>query len=128
MGWYAITHEYCQRYKRPVMHTETNVENPDAAPAWLWKQWMNILRLRRDGVPVLEFTWCSLTDQIDRDTQLAEKNDRMFACGLNDLDRKPLPVAAGFRALVREFGQISIMPHGEMFDMKGRPARLKVAV
>ncbi len=128
MGWYAITHQYYQRYKRPVMHTETNVEHPDAAPAWLWKQWMNVMRMRSDGVPVLGFTWYSLTDQIDWDTQLAEKNDRVFACGLYDLDRKPRPVAAEFRALIREFGQISLMPHGEMFDVTGRPARLKVAV
>lgn len=128
MGWYAITHEYYQRYRRPVMHTETNVADPDAAPGWLWKQWMNILRMRGDGVPVLGFTWYSLTDQIDWDTQLAEQNDRVFACGLYDLDRKPRPVASAFRSLIREFGQISIMPHGEMFDVTTRPARLKVAI
>ncbi len=128
MGWYAITHEYYQRYRRPVMYTETNVENPDAAPAWLWKQWMNVLRMRRDGVPVLGFTWYSLTDQMDWDTEMAEKNDRVFACGLYDLDRKPRPVAAAFRALVQEFGQISIMPHAELFEVTDRPARLKVEV
>jgi DNA-binding IclR family transcriptional regulator len=25
----------------------------DQAPAWLWKQWINVLRMRREGVPVL---------------------------------------------------------------------------
>lgn len=52
----------------------------------------------------------------------------MFACGLYDLDRKPRPVAAASRAMVWEFGQISLMPHGEMLDVTGRPAWLKVAV
>ena len=128
MGWYAITHEYYQRYKRPVMHTETNVEDPAQAPAWLWKQWMNILRMRHDGVPVLGFTWYSLTDQMDWDTQMARKDDKVFRCGLYDLDRKPRPVADAYRKLIQEFGQISIMPHGEMFEVTDQPARLKVAV
>ena len=128
MGWYAITHEYYQRYKRPVMHTETNVEDPAQAPAWLWKQWMNILRMRGDGVPVLGFTWYSLTDQMDWDCQMARKNDKVFRCGLYDLNRKPRPVADAYRKLIEEFGQISIMPHGEMFQVTDQPARLKVAV
>ena len=127
-GWYAITHEYYARYKRPVFYTETNVADPDQAPAWLWKQWINVMRMRRDGVPVLGFTWYSLIDQVDWDTGLSEKNDRVFACGLYDLDRKPRKVEAEFRAMVQEFGQISLMPHGEMLDLTTRPAALKVGV
>ena len=38
---------------------------PGAEPRWLWKQWTNVLRMRRDGIPVLGFTWYSLTDQMD---------------------------------------------------------------
>lgn len=38
LGWYNITHEYYQRYRKPVMHTETNVLNAQQAPVWLWKQ------------------------------------------------------------------------------------------
>ncbi|MGI4880146.1 MAG: family 1 glycosylhydrolase [Janthinobacterium lividum] len=53
MGWYQITHDYYQRYRKPVMHTETNVFDAAAAPTWLWKQWVNVMRMRRDGVPVL---------------------------------------------------------------------------
>ena len=51
MGWYQITREYYERYKKPVMHTETNTFDADVAPAWLWKQWINILRIRQDGIP-----------------------------------------------------------------------------
>ena len=126
MGWYQITREYYDRYKKPVMHTETNVFEADKATQWLWKQWVNVLRMRSDGVPVLGFTWYSLTDQIDWDTQLAQKNDTVNACGLYDLDRQPRPVAAEYRQLIEEFGRISVIPHAEMLTVTDRPARLKV--
>ncbi|MGI9105055.1 MAG: family 1 glycosylhydrolase [Pyrinomonadaceae bacterium] len=128
MGWYQITKEYYERYKKPVMHTETNVFEADEAPTWLWKQWINVLRMRSDGVPVLGFTWYSLTDQIDWDIGLAKKRDKVNACGLYDLKRKPRPVAAAYRTLLEEFGQITIVPHGEVFEITDRPARLKVEV
>ncbi len=128
MGWYLITKEYYARYQKPVMHTETNVLDAEEAPTWLWKQWINILRMRRDGVPVLGFTWYSLTDQIDWDTGLAQRNRRVNPCGLFDLNRQPRPVAAAYRELLREFGQITIVPHGELFEVTTRPARLKVEI
>ncbi len=128
MGWYQITHEYYKRYRKPVMHTETNTFDPEQAPGWLWKQWINILRMRADGVPVLGFTWYSLTDQIDWDIGLGEKKGNVNACGLYDLARQPRPVAAAYRMLLEEFGQITIVPNGEVFDITNRDARLKVQV
>jgi beta-glucosidase len=46
------------------MHTETNNigRSADEAPRWLWKQFLNVRNLREQGVPVLGFTWFSLTD------------------------------------------------------------------
>jgi beta-glucosidase/6-phospho-beta-glucosidase/beta-galactosidase len=128
LGWYQITRAYYDRYRKPVMHTETNVFDADQASTWLWKQWVNVLRMRADGVPVLGFTWYSLLDQIDWDLELAEKRGHVNACGLYDLDRKPRPVAAAFRALLEEFGRITIVPHGEMFEVTDRTAQLKVEV
>ena len=128
MGWYQITKEYYRRYKKPVMHTETNVFDPEKAPTWLWKQWINVLQMRSDGVPVLGFTWYSLIDQVDWDIALAEKRGKVNECGLYDLDRKPRPVAAAYRELLAEFGQITIVPHGEMFEVTNEPAKLKVEV
>ena len=127
-GWYLITKQYVERYRKPVMYTETNVFDADEAPTWLWKQWIIVLRMRSDGVPVLGFTWYSLTDQIDWDVELAELRGKVNACGLYDLNRKPRPVAAAFRALLEEFGQITIVPHGEMFEVTEREAHLKVQV
>lgn len=128
LGWANITREYYERYKKPVMHTETNVFEAKDAPMWLWKQWMNILQLRKHGVPVLGFTWYSLIDQIDWDTALAEENNRVNACGLYDLDRKPRPVLKAYRSLLEEFGQITIVPYAPMLEITDRPASLKVEV
>ncbi len=128
LGWYQITRSYYQRYKKPVMHTETNVFEAEDAPAWLWKQWMNVLRMRSDGVPVLGFTWYSLIDQVDWDVQLGQKLGHVNACGLYDLNRQPRPVAAAYKQLLEEFGRITVVPHGELFEITKRPATLKVEV
>ena len=128
LGWYEITKEYYERYHMPIMHTETNVFDPDLAPMWLYKQWVSIMRMRRDGAPVMGFTWYSLIDQIDWDSQLKEVNNTVNACGLYDLDRKPRPVAEAYKTLLKEFGQITVIPHAEMLEITERPARLKVAI
>ena len=127
-GWYQITKKYYNRYKKPVMHTETNVFDPAAAPIWLWKQWMNVLEMRHDGVPVLGFTWYSLIDQVDWHIGLAEKKGIVNACGLYDMNRKPRPVAEAYKMLLQNFGQITIVPHGEMLEITDRPARLKIEI
>jgi beta-glucosidase/6-phospho-beta-glucosidase/beta-galactosidase len=128
MGWYGLTALYYQRYHKPIMHTETNVIDPEQAPIWLWKQFSNILRMRGDGVPVLGFTWYSLTDQIDWDVELAEKKGTVNPCGLYDLDRKPRPVAAAYRQLLEEFGQMSLVAHSEVFAVNSGPARLRTDI
>ena len=59
-GYSEITRQYHQRYRLPVMHTETNLsEGPLGTEAvdWMWKQWANVLRVRNDGVPIVGFTW-----------------------------------------------------------------------
>ena len=127
-GWYGTTRPYYDRYKKPVMYTETNHFDADRAVGWLWKQWMNVLRMREDGVPVVGFTWYSLTDQVDWDIGLAEKRGNVNACGLYDLDRKPRPVERAYRDLLEAYGRITIVPHGEMFEVTARPATLKVEV
>ena len=128
LGWYLISLCYYRRYYKPVMHTETNVFDPEAAPRWLWKQWVNVLRMRRDGVPVLGFTWYSLIDQVDWDTQLAEKRGTVNRCGLFNLDRQPRPVSAAYRQLIAEFNRITAIPHGEMFELTKHDAVMRFDV
>ncbi len=123
-----ITKRYYDRYRKPVMYTETNVFDADEAPTWLWKQWVNVLRMRADGVPVLGFTWYSLIDQIDWHVELAQQLGVVNACGLYDLERRPRPVAEAYADLLAEFGRITIVPHGELFEVTDAAARLKVEV
>ncbi len=105
-GYATITRQYYERYRMPVMHTETNLrQGPDGDEAvrWLWKQWANVLRVRNDGVPVVGFTWYSLTDQVDWIHALREKRGDVDPVGLYDLDRGIRPVGAAFRKLIADW-------------------------
>jgi hypothetical protein len=102
-GYYVITRQYFDRYRLPVMHTETNRKNDAEASAWLWKEWSNVVRLRRDGVPILGFTWFSLLDQTDWDTALREDNHRIDPLGLFDLDRKIRKVGEAYKLLIAQW-------------------------
>jgi beta-glucosidase/6-phospho-beta-glucosidase/beta-galactosidase len=108
-GYETVTREYHARYGLPVMHTETNLdEGPrgDEAERWLWKQWSGLMRLRRDGVPVIGFTWYSLIDQVDWDVALREVNGRVNPRGLCDLDRQPRAVGRAYRRLIEAWGPV----------------------
>lgn len=105
-GYYVITHQYFSRYRLPVMHTETNLMDAEKAPAWLRKEWANVHRLREDGVPILGFTYYSLTDQVDWDTALREDNGRVNPLGLYDLDRRIRPVGGAYRDIISQWRDI----------------------
>lgn len=105
-GYYVITKQYYDRYRLPVMHTETNLAEDDKAPGWLWKEWCNMALLKYSGVPIIGFTWYSLTDQVDWDTALRENNGNVNPLGLYDLDRKIRPVGKEYKCLVREWRDI----------------------
>lgn len=105
-GYDEITRQYYERYRLPVMHTETNLmEGPTGEEAvnWLWKQWANVLRVRNTGVPIVGFTWYSLTDQMDWDVALREENNRVTPVGLYDLDRNIRPVGRCYRQLIQDW-------------------------
>ena len=102
-GWYVITSQYYDRYKRPVMHTETNTPDANDAPAWLWRQWHNVELIRQNGVPVVGFTWYSLQDQVDWNIGLSRAIGNIFPVGLYDLNRDPRPVAQAYKHLVEMF-------------------------
>jgi beta-glucosidase/6-phospho-beta-glucosidase/beta-galactosidase len=108
-GYHVITRQYHDRYRLPVMHTETNLwQGPrgDEAVNWLWKEWANVLRVRNDGVPMIGFTWYSLTDQVDWDTALREPNGVVNPLGLYDLDRNIRPVGAAYKQLIADWNQV----------------------
>ncbi|HEV2559420.1 MAG TPA: family 1 glycosylhydrolase [Microvirga sp.] len=108
-GYDEITRQYYDRYKLPVMHTETNLmegPNGDEAVNWLWKQWANVLRVRNTGVPIVGFTWYSLTDQIDWHHGLREERNEVTTVGLYDLDRKIRPVGRAYKQLISDWRDV----------------------
>ncbi|HET8550550.1 MAG TPA: family 1 glycosylhydrolase [Bryobacteraceae bacterium] len=108
-GYDGITWQYYDRYRMPVMHTETNISegpNGDEAVYWLWKEWANVLRVRNDGIPIVGFTWYSLTDQIDWDTALREQNGRVNPLGLYDLDRNIRAVGRAYKQLIDDWKDV----------------------
>ena len=99
-GWYVIASQYWERYERPMMHTETNRIDASDAPRWLWRQWHNVQLLRGAGVPLVGFTWYSLTDQIDWGVALKEAIGRVDPVGLFDLNRDPRAVGLAYMHVI----------------------------
>ncbi|MDQ3802369.1 MAG: family 1 glycosylhydrolase [Acidobacteriota bacterium] len=105
LGYYSITRQYFERYHLPVMNTETNTDR-FFAEGWLARIWSNVLCLKRDGIPVLGFTWHSLTDQVDWESGLTEDKGDHSRVGLYDLDRKITPAGEAYRLLTSRWRDI----------------------
>lgn len=104
-GWYVVANQYWERYRRPMMHTETNHSDAREAARWLWRQWHNVQLIQAAGVPVVGFTWYSLTDQADWDIALSEALGNVNPVGLFDLNRQPRSAAQAYRHLIKAFGE-----------------------
>ena len=101
-GYYPITRQYYDRYKLPVMHTETNCSE-DCSVQWLKKEFANVHRLKQDGVPIVGFTWYALQDQVDWDTALRENNGNVNTLGLCDMDRNIRPVGYAYKEMIEKW-------------------------
>ena len=99
-GWYVIANQYWERYRRTMMHTETNRIDASDAPRWLWRQWHNVQLLRHAGVPLVGFTWYTVTDQVDWGIALREAIGRVDPVGLFDLNRDPRAVGLAYMHLI----------------------------
>ncbi len=113
-GYAPVALAYHERYRLPIMHTETNLNDhgDDAAAKWLWKTWANIQMLRGMGVPICGMTWYSITDQIDWDVALREKRGTVNPLGLYDLDRNIRSVGTAYRRLIEQWGETPVLPYG----------------
>ncbi len=108
-GYHVITMQYYNRYSIPVMHTETNLnQGPkgDESVKWLRKEWANVLCVRNSGVPIVGFTWYSLTDQVDWDSALRENNGNVNPLGLYDLNRNIRPVGKAYKEIIKEWSAV----------------------
>jgi beta-glucosidase/6-phospho-beta-glucosidase/beta-galactosidase len=104
-GYYVITHQYYSRYRLPIMHTETNLNMPGSVE-WFYKQWANVHRLKKDGIPVMGFTWYSLLHQVDWDTALRENNGNINPLGLFDLERNIMPVGKAYKKIIEQWNDV----------------------
>jgi beta-glucosidase len=104
LGWHAIARDYYLRYQRPMMLTETNTvdHGHDESCSWLKQTWSQAHHLRRQGVPMIGFTWYSLTDQVDWDIQLVEIRGRTTPNGLCTLDRQLRDVGRLYRTIAHD--------------------------
>jgi beta-glucosidase/6-phospho-beta-glucosidase/beta-galactosidase len=108
LGYDDISTQYYDRYRLPVMHTETSAPqgiSSDEAVQWLWKEWANALRVRNNGIPLVGFTWFPLVDQVDWSESGGPVEPgppgQVNPVGLYDLDRKLRPVGEAYRELIR---------------------------
>lgn len=104
-GYYVITHQYYRRYRLPVMHTETNIAMPHSVN-WLYKEWANVHQLKRDGVPVIGFTWYGMLHHVDWDSVLLQNNGNVNELGLFDLDRNIMPVGKAYKKLISQWKDV----------------------
>jgi beta-glucosidase/6-phospho-beta-glucosidase/beta-galactosidase len=86
-----------------MMHTETNRMDAADAPRWLWRQWHNVQLMRKSGVPMVGFTWYSLTDQIDWSIGLSKAVGLVYPVGLFDLNRDVRTVGLAYKQLIDLF-------------------------
>ena len=99
-GWHVIASQYWERYRLPLMHTETNRVDAGDAARWLWRQWHNVQLLRGAGVPLIGFTWYSLTDQVDWGNAIARPQGIIHPVGLFDLSRDPRVAGLSYKHLI----------------------------
>jgi len=108
-GFRYLASEYYSRYRVPLFHCETNRVS-GLAVDWLSNQWADITALRNAGIPVMGFTWFSLTDQIDWQHALRVERNDVYPVGLYDLDRKIRPVGVAYRQLIEANRDLGMLP------------------
>lgn len=112
LGLAELAAQYYERYRLPMMHTETNM-SAQRAVAWLDRQWLATRKLIDSGIPMTGFTWFSLTDQMDWDKALRDPSGFVCTIGLADLERRVRPVGERYREIIKTWRSA---PGGRMED------------
>ena len=58
--------------------------------------------MRAPGMPVMGFTWYSLTDQIDWQHALRVEQNELHPVGMYDLERRIRPVGEAYRRMIND--------------------------
>ena len=65
---------------------------------------LNVQLLRRSGVPLVGFTWYSLTDQVDWHNAMSEAVGLVFRLGSRTSTRTPRAVGLSYKYLIGLYG------------------------
>jgi beta-glucosidase len=75
IGFFSLVEDYYNRYKTPIMITETSAFGSDEERSrWLRESVASVKRLRESGVPVLGYTWFPLFTMVDWRYRLGRKS------------------------------------------------------
>ena len=111
LGLAAIATEYHDRYRLPLMLSETS-RVASRAVEWLGEQWRETSRLAFAGVPVNGFTWFPLGDVIDWRHALRERRGDVDSIGLYNLQREAHSVAGAYAGLIASSRTGELRPAG----------------
>lgn len=110
-GLDELLREAARRYGAPVMLTETSVTGTvDERAAWMTESVEHLLRLRRDGLDVVGYTWWPLFDMYEWTYRHSSgpRADHLLTMGLwaleeteRELRREPTPLVRLFQQLAQ---------------------------
>ena len=87
-GLHKTVRDYWERYRLPIMITETNCYgNDEERVKWLDFTVNDVRRLRSEGIPVIGYTWWPLLDHLDWDGAMLHHIGRIHHVGIYRLER-----------------------------------------
>lgn len=124
-GFAALLRDFYERYRRPILITETSAKNSLAIKRrWLEQSVATTRTLRAAGVPVIGYTWFPLFSMIDWRYRKGKRpaEHYLIELGLYESRRAPdgtlryVPTE-----LVERFRALSRDPHAAVGDLKLSP-------
>jgi beta-glucosidase/6-phospho-beta-glucosidase/beta-galactosidase len=115
-GIHAGARDYWERYRIPIMITETSFNGTDKERReWLEFTVSSVRRLREEGIPLIGYTWWPVVDHLDWDGALLHQVGHIHPVGIYRLERQangkllrvPTPLRDAYRALIAG-GQASV--------------------
>ena len=108
-GLKKTARDYWERYRVPLMITETSCCGPDSRRReWLDFTVNDIRTLRAEGIPVVGYTWWPLLDHLDWDGAMLHQIGKIHEVGIyrlerhqGELRRVPTALVGAYRDLVQ---------------------------
>jgi beta-glucosidase/6-phospho-beta-glucosidase/beta-galactosidase/glycosyltransferase involved in cell wall biosynthesis len=89
-GLYHTAKDYWERYRIPMMLTETSCCGDDERrQEWLDFTVHDVRRFRKEGIPILGHTWWPLLDHMDWDGALLHQIGKIHRVGIYEIQRQP---------------------------------------